>query len=82
MKKINKKNNIFGLILKFFDKWLITPITKFILFVTDSISNNDKGFEKILNNRQALVIISLIFDVNILLDSLTFSAIFFKSFRN
>lgn len=61
MKKINKKNNIFGSIFKFFDKWLITPITKFILFITDSISNNDKGFEKILNNRNALVIISLVF---------------------
>lgn len=61
MKKINKKNNIFGSIFKFFDKWIITPITKFILFVTDSVSNNDKGFEKILNNRNALVIISLVF---------------------
>lgn len=61
MKKTNKRNNIFGSIIKFFDRWLITPITKFILFITDSISNNDKGFEKILNNRNALVIVSLIF---------------------
>ena len=61
MKKTNKSNNIFGSIIKFFDRWLITPITKFILFITDSISNNDKGFEKILNNRNALVIVSLIF---------------------
>lgn len=62
MKKTSSKNkNIFSPIIKFFDRWIITPITKFILFITDSLSNNDKGFEKILNNRNALVIISLIF---------------------
>lgn len=61
MKKISKRKNIFSPVLKFFDRWIITPITKFILFITDSLGNNDKGFEKILNNRNALVIISLIF---------------------
>lgn len=62
MKKINRRRrNIFSPIIKFFDRWLITPITKFILYITDYFKNNDKGIEKILNNRQALVIISLIF---------------------
>lgn len=62
MKKISRKRkNIFSPIIKFFDKWLITPITKFILFITDSLKNNDKGIEKVLNNRQALVVISLLF---------------------
>lgn len=62
MKKINsKKRNIFSPIIKFFDKILITPITKIILFVTDYFKNNDKGIEKVLTNRQSLIIISLIF---------------------
>lgn len=62
MKKINRRRrNIFIPIIKFFDKWLITPITKLILYITDYFKNNDKGIERILNNRQALVIISLVF---------------------
>lgn len=62
MKKISSKNkNILSPIIKFFDRWLITPITKFILYITDCFKNNDKGIEKILNNRQALVVISLLF---------------------
>jgi len=62
MKRISKKNkNIFRPIIKFFDKWLITPITKLILYISDCFDNNDKGIERILNNRQALVVISLFF---------------------
>lgn len=62
MKKINRRRkNIFSPLIKFFDRWLITPITKLILYISDYFKNNDKGIEKILNNRQALVIISLIF---------------------
>ena len=34
MKKIGKK------IILFFDKWLITPITKLLLFITDFVKNN------------------------------------------
>ena len=55
MKKIFKK------IILFFDKWLITPITKFILFVSDAIKNNSKEIEKIINKKQTLIILSLIF---------------------
>jgi len=62
MKKINSKGkNIFRPIIKFFDRYVITPITKFILFIGDCLKINDKGIEKVLNNRQALVIISLLF---------------------
>ena len=62
MKKTsNKRINIFKPFIRFFDKYLISPITKLILFIGDTFKSNDKGFEKILNNRQALVIISLIF---------------------
>ncbi len=61
MKKTNNDKKIFSSILRFFDKWIITPVTKFILYITDYFKNNDKGLEKIINNRQALVVISLLF---------------------
>ena len=61
MKKTNKKKNIFSPIVNFFDKYLISPITKLILYITDYFKNNNKGIERILNNRQALIIISLVF---------------------
>ena len=61
MKKISRGiKKIFIKIIKLFDKWIITPITKLILLITDSFKNNGHGFEKILTNRQSLVIISLI----------------------
>lgn len=55
MKKICKK------IVLFFDRWLITPITKFILLITDSIKNNSKEIEKFINKKQTLIVLSLIF---------------------
>ena len=61
MKKTSKRQNIFSPIINFFDKYLISPITKLILYITDYFKNNNKGIERILNNRQALIIISLVF---------------------
>ncbi|MCI5966848.1 MAG: CdaR family protein [Tenericutes bacterium] len=55
MKKISKK------IILFFDKWLITPITKFILFITDFIKNNGREIEKFINKKQTLIVLSLVF---------------------
>ena len=63
MKKISKKKNVFSPIINVFYKYLINIITKFILIITDYFKNNNKGIERILNNRQALIIISLIFAV-------------------
>lgn len=62
MKKTNKrkKKNIFIKILGLFDKLIITPITKLVLIVSEALKNNGHGLEKVLVNRQALVIISLI----------------------
>lgn len=61
MKKISRKRkNVFVKILGIFDKLIITPITKLILLVCDFFKDNGHHFEKILTNRQALVIISLI----------------------
>lgn len=59
MKKKSKKSfiaKIFGL----FDKLIITPITKLILKTTDLFKNNNVGFDKILTNKQSLLVISLI----------------------
>lgn len=55
MKKIGKK------LILFFDKWLITPITKLILWVTDFVKNNGREIEKFVNKKQTLIILSLIF---------------------
>ena len=58
MKKICK---FLKRILLFFDKWLITPITKGILFVTDFSKNNGKEIEKFINKKPTLIVLSLIF---------------------
>ena len=58
MKKICK---VFKKILLFFDKWLITPITKGILTLTDFTKNNGKELEKFINKKQTLIVLSLIF---------------------
>lgn len=61
MKKTNKKNNIFIRFIKFIDKKIITPITKFIINLLDFLKHNGKGMERLFTNRQVLVVISLIF---------------------
>ena len=61
MKKTNKKNNIFIGFIRFIDKKIITPITKFILRLLDFLKHNGKGMERLFTNRQVLVVISLIF---------------------
>ena len=58
MKKICK---VFKKVLLFFDKWLITPITKGILTLTDFTKNNGKELEKFINKKQTLIVLSLIF---------------------
>ena len=60
MKKINKnKKNIFRPIIKFFDRYIITPITKLILFIGDCLKSNDKGIERVLNSRNTFSINSI-----------------------
>ena len=44
----------------FFDKWLITPITKLILKIIDFSKSNSKGLERLLGKKQTLIVISLI----------------------
>ncbi len=47
-------------IISFFDKILITPITKGILKLTTVIKNNGQGMEKIISRKSSLIVISLI----------------------
>lgn len=71
MKKIIKNiGKFFHHIGSFFDKWLISPITKFILKITDAFKDNNKGFDKLLSKKSTLIVISLIlaFIVFILID--------------
>lgn len=58
---MKKTCNFFKRILLFFDKWLITPITKGILSISDFMKNNGKGLEKFINKKQTLIVLSLIF---------------------
>ena len=55
MKKIGKK------IILFFDKWLITPITKLILLITDFVKDHGREIEKFINKKQTLIVLSLLF---------------------
>lgn len=71
MKKIIKKiGKFFHHIGAFVDKWVISPITKFILKVTDFSKDNNKGIDRFLSKKSTLIIISLIlaFVVFVLID--------------
>ncbi len=61
MKKIFRKiGKLFSHIGSFFDKWLITPITKVILKIVDVSKKNGKQLERIIGKKQTLIVISLI----------------------
>ena len=71
MKKIIKGIvNLFRHIGLFFDKWLITPITKCILKISDFFKTNGRGLERFLGKKQTLIILSLFlaFGVFLILD--------------
>lgn len=62
MKRISSKIiRFFRAIARFFDKWLITPITKLFVNLTSFFTNRSNKFEKFLVNRQTLIVLSLIF---------------------
>ena len=61
MKKIIRGiGKFFRHIGAFFDKWLITPITKLILKIIDFSKSNSKGLERLVGKKQTLIVISLI----------------------
>lgn len=61
MKKIIRSiGKFFHHIGAFFDKWLITPITKLILKFIDFSKTNSKGLEKLIGKKQTLIVVSLL----------------------
>ena len=61
MKKIGKALiRIVRNILLFFDKWLITPLTKLILKIMRIIKDLTKNFDKVSSKKSTLLIISLV----------------------
>ena len=61
MKKIGRVLlRIFRHIGLFFDKWLITPITKLILIVMNFFKDNSKNIDRFAGRKSTLLIISMI----------------------
>ena len=61
MKKIIRKiGRLFHHIGLFFDKWLITPITKLILIVMNFFKNNSKNIDRFAGRKSTLLIISMV----------------------
>ena len=58
MKKMFK---ILKKIFLIFDKCLISPITKGIIFISDFSKNNGKEIERFINKKQTLIVLSLFF---------------------
>ena len=57
--KVNMIKKIFKSFLAVIDKFIIVPITKFILIVTRKFDSSGKGFEKFLSKSNNLLFISL-----------------------
>ena len=61
LKKIIKSiRNFFRFIASFIDKCIVTPITKFVIFISEKVDKQAGKFEKWLNKRNTLVFASLI----------------------
>lgn len=64
MKKTLKTiKNFFQKIGKFFDKYLVTPISKSVLFITKKISNSGKAVETWLSKTNTLLFVSLLISI-------------------
>ena len=71
MKRISKSiKSVFRHIGSFFDKWLITPITKVFLKIADVFKDNAKSVDRIAGRKSTLIIVSLIlaFGVFVIID--------------
>ena len=71
MKRISKGiRNFFRHIGSFFDKWLITPITKLMLKIAEFFKDNIKSIDRIAGKKSTLIVVSLIlaFGVFVLID--------------
>ena len=61
LKKIIKVfKNIFRRVASFIDKFIVTPITKFALFIGEKTDKGAGKFERWLNKRNTLIFLSLL----------------------
>lgn len=65
MKTINNFKYILMKISKFIDKYIIVPITKLVVVIKDTLFKDSKRFEKILNKKSSLLIITLVLAVGL-----------------
>lgn len=63
MKIWNNLKKIFSPLARFIDKRIITPITKLIIKLQEVFKGNSNTFEKLLNKKQTLIIVSLLFSL-------------------
>lgn len=68
---------IFKIIFKKIDKFIIVPITKFILLITERNGKGNRGFERWLNRKNTLIFVSLIMALGFffVIDSETYSLV-------
>ena len=52
--------NVIEAFTKVIDKIIITPISKLMLLIMDLFKNNNKPFDRLLNNKSFLIIFSLV----------------------
>ncbi len=62
---MSKVKFVFKKIVRFFDKRLITPISKMVLWLTEKSKDLGKSFEKMFARKSSLVVISLLIAVGI-----------------
>lgn len=61
MKIWNNLKKIFSPLARFIDKRIITPITKLVIKFQEVFKGNSNTFEKLLNKKQTLIVVSLFF---------------------
>lgn len=62
---MNSIRLMFKRIIRFFDKKLITPISKMVLWFTEKGKNLSKSFERMFSKKSSLVVLSLVMAVGI-----------------
>lgn len=62
---MNKLKIVFKRFGRFFDKRIITPISKLVLWITEKSKNFGKNFEKMFSRKSSLIVVSLLMAVGI-----------------
>ena len=60
---MSKIKSMFKKTIRFFDKKVITPITKFYVWIVEKLKKSGKNFEKIFSRKSSLIIISLLLSI-------------------